>query len=95
MVAKHYVLAEETVVWVKELIDSNYALTSATAIALNKEATILAVGAHDGSTTTDYEYVFFLDPGTGDFKYEALRYTLANMYSNTQYDSSAMQFIGK
>ena len=61
-------------VWVKQLQDSSNLLTEATAIALNNDASVLAVGAHDGSTSTDYEYVFFLDPETGDYKYDSVRY---------------------
>jgi hypothetical protein len=61
-------------VWVKQLQDSNNLLSEATAIALNNDASILAVGAHDGGATTDYEYVFFLDPETGDYLYSSVRY---------------------
>jgi hypothetical protein len=86
-------------VWVKELIDDFNGvsiLTEATAIALNNDATILAVGAHESTSTVDYEYVFFLDPSTGDFKYDAMRYELAsNLVGTTNYYTSASQFITK
>jgi hypothetical protein len=84
VVGKHFTgSSKEIMIWVKQLIDSDNLITSATAIALNHDSTLLAVGAHHAGSLT--EWAFFLDPLTGAFKYNAVKYKLHSFHDASVY----------